>query len=393
MEVKEIITVTAEGNQIKRGIFRDFPTRYRDRLGNRYSVGFQVVHVLRNGETEPYAVEQIPRGKRVRIGNADVFIDEGEHTYEIVYETHRQLGYFETYDELYWNATGDEWAFPIDRAAAVITLPPTVPRNEVRLEAYTGPKGSTNRKTWAIGLVIALVTMAGVVLTGREPAVGLFMGIWLTFWTCGVAILGWMVVTRWKDAIHGTYKILSTFGTIFITLFALPFVAAECFAIYELSKSTSPAAMVIMVLIFIILVLFYHWMKAPTYLGRRLLDELEGFRRYLSMKMPERMKLMHAPAKSPQLFEAHLPYAIAMDVDHEWGEYFADMLEAAGQGGGKATPTPTHWYSSNTDRFLRAGAIGGAIGGALASAVSTSSQAPGSSSGSSSGGGGGGGGG
>ena len=35
LEVTENITVRAEGSQIRRGIYRDFPTRYRDRAGNR----------------------------------------------------------------------------------------------------------------------------------------------------------------------------------------------------------------------------------------------------------------------------------------------------------------------------------------------------------------------
>ena len=34
INVTETITVNAEGNEIKRGIFRDFPTRYKDPFGN-----------------------------------------------------------------------------------------------------------------------------------------------------------------------------------------------------------------------------------------------------------------------------------------------------------------------------------------------------------------------
>jgi hypothetical protein len=39
MTVTETITVNAEGNKIRRGIYRDFPTHYKDRLGNNYNVG------------------------------------------------------------------------------------------------------------------------------------------------------------------------------------------------------------------------------------------------------------------------------------------------------------------------------------------------------------------
>ena len=38
LEVTETIRVRAEGREIRRGIYRDFPTRYRDRAGNRVVV-------------------------------------------------------------------------------------------------------------------------------------------------------------------------------------------------------------------------------------------------------------------------------------------------------------------------------------------------------------------
>ena len=38
IEVTETIRVQAEGNRIRRGIYRDFPTEYRDKLGNDLAV-------------------------------------------------------------------------------------------------------------------------------------------------------------------------------------------------------------------------------------------------------------------------------------------------------------------------------------------------------------------
>src|SRR5262245_49380151 len=40
--VRESIKVFAAANQIRHGIYRDFPTRYKDHPGDRYVVGFQV---------------------------------------------------------------------------------------------------------------------------------------------------------------------------------------------------------------------------------------------------------------------------------------------------------------------------------------------------------------
>jgi uncharacterized membrane protein YgcG len=142
LDVTETIRVRAEGNQIRRGIFRDFPTRYQ-REGRTIRVGFDVQGVTRNGQTEPYGTERIDNGVRVRIGDADVMLPIGEHTYVIRYRTTRQLGFFTDYDELYWNVTGNGWAFPIDRAEATIRLPQPVQFGNRAL--YTGAQGASER--------------------------------------------------------------------------------------------------------------------------------------------------------------------------------------------------------------------------------------------------------
>ena len=142
LAVVESIRVRAEGNQIRRGIFRDFPTRY-EREGRTIRVGFTVDGVTRNGQSEPYDTESINNGTRVRIGDADVMLPTGEHSYEIRYRTTRQLGFFADYDELYWNVTGNGWQFPIDSATVRIRLPQAVQIGQRSF--YTGAQGSSDR--------------------------------------------------------------------------------------------------------------------------------------------------------------------------------------------------------------------------------------------------------
>ena len=144
MLVNENIRVRAEGTDIRRGIYRDFPTRYRDRFGNRYRVDFSIVEVLRDGVPEPYFTEDRQNGIRTYIGRENVFLDPGEYNYTFSYRTGRQLGFFDDYDQLYWNVTGNDWAFEIDQASARVYLPAQVPNNEVRVEAFTGVFGSSD---------------------------------------------------------------------------------------------------------------------------------------------------------------------------------------------------------------------------------------------------------
>lgn len=142
MMVTEVIRVTAERDQIKRGIYRDFPTRYKTRGGDDYVVDFDLVHVARDGNTEPYHTKSISNGIRIYIGDENVLLQPGEYEYRLTYHTSRQLGFFENHDELYWNVTGNGWAFPIDRASARVKLPQSVAAGEISVEAYTGATGA-----------------------------------------------------------------------------------------------------------------------------------------------------------------------------------------------------------------------------------------------------------
>jgi hypothetical protein len=141
LDVTETIRVNAEGAEIRHGIYRDFPTvYYRD--GRRIRVGFEVAGVTRDGRPERYRVSAFGNGMRITIGDENAFVERGQHSYAIRYTTTRQLGFFQGYDELYWNVTGNGWAFPIDDAEVRIRLPQNVPFGQERA-FYTGPQGAT----------------------------------------------------------------------------------------------------------------------------------------------------------------------------------------------------------------------------------------------------------
>jgi uncharacterized membrane protein YgcG len=191
--VTETIRVEAEGNIIRRGIFRDFPTIYSRPDGTRVEVGFHPELVTRNGATEPYALESLGNGVRVRIGSADRLIPRGQHSYVIRYRTTRQIGFFNDYDELYWNVTGNGWVFPIDVAEARINLPDSVPFRQTAI--YTGPQGAQGKDARIVeqqpgrivfrttrplpaqhGLTVAAAWQKGVV---EPPSGAQLAGYWL----------------------------------------------------------------------------------------------------------------------------------------------------------------------------------------------------------------------
>ncbi|BCW88473.1 hypothetical protein sos41_16130 [Alphaproteobacteria bacterium SO-S41] len=136
LTIAETITVNVEGIDIRRGIIREFPTRYQDERGDDVDVGFEVVSVKRDGRDEPWQVDQVSNGVEVRIGDPDVLLNDGIHTYVITYRTTFQLGYFPEGDQLFFNVTGNGWVFPIDKASATVRLPAGA--RTTRLAVYTG---------------------------------------------------------------------------------------------------------------------------------------------------------------------------------------------------------------------------------------------------------------
>ena len=139
--VQEDITVQAEGNEIKRGIYRSFPTKYSDKLGTRFNVGFDVVIVLKNGEPEPYFTEKKSNGVVVYIGDKNQYLSSGIYTYTLTYRTSKQIGFFKEFDELYFNAIGGDWTFPIEEASVVVELPDGA--NVIQMDAFSGFAGNT----------------------------------------------------------------------------------------------------------------------------------------------------------------------------------------------------------------------------------------------------------
>ncbi len=141
LQVTETIDVRAENDQIKHGIYRDFPTRYRGRQGGQIRVGFTFEGATLDGQPVPASTEARGNGVRIKVGDADEYVLPGEHRYVLRYRTTRQVGRFKDYDELYWNATGNGWIFPIDLAEARIGLPSAVRFGQ--RAAYTGAQGAT----------------------------------------------------------------------------------------------------------------------------------------------------------------------------------------------------------------------------------------------------------
>ena len=153
INVKEQIELQACGDEIKRGIIRSFPTIYTNKSGGNKSVSFDVHSVKKQKrglnrkydkmKNEKYEVRNSSNGKNIYIGDPDILLEENYYNYEINYSTHGQLGYFETFDELYWNVNGLDWTFIIDSIACIVHLPEGA--SILKHAGYSGYEGQKNK--------------------------------------------------------------------------------------------------------------------------------------------------------------------------------------------------------------------------------------------------------
>ena len=114
--------------------------------------------------------------------------------------------------------------------------------------------------------------------------------------------------------------------------------------------------------------------KAPTPAGRKLMDDIEGFRMYLGVAEEDRLEAFYPPKKTPELFEKYLPYAVALDVENAWAKRFDGILSDA-----MMEEIERSWYMSDDKDRANPGNIVNFVSTSLAATVAAASTPPGSS--------------
>lgn len=217
--------------------------------------------------------------------------------------------------------------------------------------------------------------------------------VWLSIWSVVVFSLIQHAIHAWKRS-KGVGAMLAA---VHATIFAVIFSGAEVIAIFAFGELISWAMIVLIVIGAGINWAFYELLKAPTLVGRNLLDRIEGFRHYIEIAEKQELAIRHPMGRNPELFESYLPYALALGVEQQWAQKFSDVLTKVSAAGTK--PYHPVWYSGAGWDNNHIGDFSSSLGSGFTSAIAAASTAPGSSGGSggggggSSGGGGGGGGG
>jgi len=140
IEVAEHIKVYAAGDEIKRGIIREIPLYRTNNIGKRVRMNYKILSVQRDGRDTKYDTENESGNMLIYIRDVNVLLKPGEYDYTVVYESYGQIGFFDDYDELYWNVTGNTSVFSVEQASAAITLPGDAVAGKTT--CYTGKQGS-----------------------------------------------------------------------------------------------------------------------------------------------------------------------------------------------------------------------------------------------------------
>jgi len=141
INVIENITIYAEGTIFKHGLLRTLPLTRKDKDGHEIDVQYTINSVKKEGKTEPYFTKEESGDWKIYIGSKEVDLESGIYEYQISYTAPFQIGYFDQYDELYWNVNGNGWDLPIDKVTCQIILPSN---NKFKnLHCYSGLSGST----------------------------------------------------------------------------------------------------------------------------------------------------------------------------------------------------------------------------------------------------------
>lgn len=138
------------------GIYRSIPVEYTGPAGLNYTLRLRIESVTDEAGTPlRHEVERAGDSRRIKMWVPGA--SDATRTIVLTYRAENALRFFEEHDELYWNVTGAEWDFPIQRVTAEVILPEDV--TGLRTTAFEGAHGST--ESAAIEQTGSIVTVRG----------------------------------------------------------------------------------------------------------------------------------------------------------------------------------------------------------------------------------------
>lgn len=135
--VTEFIEVYVTGDLIKRGITRRLP-KNRNMNNRTVRMKYEILEVEKDGQEEPYHRED--NGDiMLYLGSRDILLQPGKYQYKIKYRVPDQITFWDEYDEIYWNAIGNDVLFMVENASCRVRIPAGA--EVIQEAAYMGQYG------------------------------------------------------------------------------------------------------------------------------------------------------------------------------------------------------------------------------------------------------------
>jgi hypothetical protein len=185
--------------------------------------------------------------------------------------------------------------------------------------------------TWAGALLSLLVVIIageedpGSIIKGNIP-VAIFLWLFLSVSVFGVRVLSRPAIRAWTTA-RGSGRVNSYSMAVVLALIPSLAVAGELWVYVQTHILPAAQTLITSLILFFMVLLFRHLLKAWTAAGRKLMDKLDGFRMFLCATEKERIRELFSRDVTPETIERLLPYALALDVEGVWAQQLAFALE------------------------------------------------------------------
>ncbi|MEO5646590.1 MAG: DUF2207 domain-containing protein [Candidatus Paceibacterota bacterium] len=134
INVTETIQYVFPDGQQKHGIYRIIPLK---------GITISNISVVDENNTKYLFTASRSGGEEtIKIGDADTLVT-GTHNYILQYVVSGAITNYKDFDEIYWNAIGDQWSYPITSSHQTIILPAIVGKDALKIACYKGALGST----------------------------------------------------------------------------------------------------------------------------------------------------------------------------------------------------------------------------------------------------------
>ena len=182
----------------------------------------------------------------------------------------------------------------------------------------------------ALGVLATFVAALWLAFTaqGRDASGATFFTTWILLagLTTGFVFeIGFLPACK-MAALSGTGWIRLLPGTAALAAFT----SAIVYMLFELAEGLSPTFSIMISALLLINLIWGPQLKRRTPQGRRIVDQIAGFQRFLEKVEKDRLERLNSAGEAPEMLDEHLPYAIALEVREAWGDHLAQTFLIAG---------------------------------------------------------------